>query len=1038
MVAALLAVSLGCGQAASPLSVTLYVRNPGPARSAWPITSGVPIGRDATYDGVQPIKSTSNLRLYAADGTTPIDAQFRVVSRWDGAPDDATKPIRWVLVDFQADLVGGGITSFVLKGVTAGGTTGGSVTVDDTPTGYIEVNTGALAFRVSKTGFNMFDYVKRTADSAPLVTSSPSNGVLIRTQSTPDTNSTVNPTGSYQAVVEERGPWRTVVRVRGFYKVCPYTQSSYYLGYTVRIYAYSGKDWVRVTYTLENSGQPWYDSSNKATDVFFIDKLHAILNLDGLGNTRTATFQGYSDTFSGSEKYKFEQTHTLVAPADESQNFAYASYKDGGTGYAKAGTGGKRAVGWADLSDSTHGLTVAMRWFWQNYPKAFYISGKQLQVGLFPEGLGSDDGVDGMMTTSGHVAGQRYRFLGCYWKTYDMLYWFHGSDVSGRDALVAAFQSPLLAVPSSSYIDATRALPGHGRLVGRGDWTPTGGDSSANTSDPQRVRYDLREALDRYEDFLRGRWDYTKTASPGGQYSGDDGRYQLYSPDDPSHGLAERRASNGWGQVDWYGWEDYGDTTWLDHHNHLGYDWTYSTLVQFLRTGDVAWWNLAQPMAIHNTDIDLVHCFKWTRVPQLWYVKNADVWVERWEYDAHDKNWDGLTAGKFSHTWNKGRVLYYLLTGEEMYAECANALAQAQADWVTNPNRLPSLNSTARETRWQGWCIESMVADYAITGDANLLATAVRAAVGGTGTNSILQQEHVTAPDGVTMGLRKDYPTGTGHGHTYNTENGGVAGVHTDPYYCEPLIDLYCNLPPGTDRDNLKAYMLRLANYFRDGYGGYGGDMDGTMYRPLRGAYGWPEGGTSSGYTQNLWLCCDELAWAYEQTKDISYLQKAEKVFRDGVFWWEFRNAYAGDSDSVDPSSRSTLYLSWTTQQGKEPAKFQRSFLYFFGVEKDLSPQPAPSGPPSITLSISGDRTSAARGDVVTYTVTYRNAGQSTAANTILSITLPAFAGYLSGSAMLNGSPVAGAAVVGSVLQIPVGDVAAGAGGTVTFQVRMQ
>lgn len=1010
-----LASAVSAADTASPLSVSLVVRNPGQARVQWPITAGVPLPRTATYDGVHPITSTDNLRLYSSDGVTPVDAQFRVLARWDGPVTDTSKRIRWVLVDFQADLPAGGTASFVLKGAANGGTSGGRVRATELSQ-YVEVDTGAVTFRVSKSGFNLFDYVKRNGDDAPLVTSSGANGVVVKTQSDAGEINSSRGGDGYEVVLEEVGPWRTVVRVRGFYKPTPYMGHPYYLGYTARIHAYSGKDWVRVVFTLENSGQPYYWGGARSCDVVFLDKLHARLNLDGLGDNPTVSFEGYSGTLSEGQECKFEQTHQLVDPADESKNFSFASYVNSGSGFEPVGQGGKRALGWADLSDGSRGLTVALRWFWQNYPKAFYAKGKTLGVGLFPEGLGDCDGVDGTMTISGPVPGKRYRFLGGYWKTHDMLYWFHGSDVSRRLELIQAFQNPLIALPSAEWVDYTRALPGHGRLCGRGEWNPTGGDPSAAPDTPQRVRADLPAALQRYERFLRVRWDYTQAENPGGgMYGGDDGRYQLYSPDDPSHGLAERRAGSGWGKVDWYGWEDFGDITWVSQHNSLAYDWVWSCLLHLIRTGDMPWWELARQMAVHSTDIDLVHAIKSPRRNVVWYVKSGDVWVARWEADSHDKAWDGQLVGKWSHSWNKGRVLYYLLTGEELYAECAKFVAAAQADFITNPSRLASLGLTARETRWQGWCIEGIIAAYTITGDPSLLNAAVE------GFRSIVSKEHVV--DGVRCG------------HTYNPDGGGTALATCDTYYATPLIDLYYNLPDGPERAEVREYLLRVAKWVRDRYIS-GGDMSGELYRPVRGALGWPESGTSKGYTQNLWMVCDLLAWAWRETGDTAFIEKAEKVFRDGVFWWQFRYADSTTPDSVSPTSRNPLYLSWTQQQAKEPSKFQRSFHYFMAVERDRErlPQAVGPSPADLVLNFSVERVDA---QTVRYSVSFSNPGIITAANTVLSIPIPSGGSYVPDSALLNGTPAPGVEPFGNSIRVPIGNVRPGDSGTLTLLVRM-
>ena len=77
-----------------PLTVTDHA---GVTRVSDPVTSGVPLPRAANVTDV------AQLQLTDADGQS-VAAQFTALARWGGAPDDATKPIKWVLVDFQADV----------------------------------------------------------------------------------------------------------------------------------------------------------------------------------------------------------------------------------------------------------------------------------------------------------------------------------------------------------------------------------------------------------------------------------------------------------------------------------------------------------------------------------------------------------------------------------------------------------------------------------------------------------------------------------------------------------------------------------------------------------------------------------------------------------------------------------------------------------------------------------------------------------------------------------------------------------------------
>ncbi|MCD6405923.1 MAG: hypothetical protein J7M19_08860, partial [Planctomycetes bacterium] len=117
--------------AASVPIVDIHVEDhSGAPRRSWPITGGVPLPKGTVSDPAQ----------IGIDGA---DCQARVLSRWsDGS-------IRWVLLDYQADVAGGGkaTNSVVLSPKPLVAPQGNTVTetADE-----IVVDTGALKFAVSK------------------------------------------------------------------------------------------------------------------------------------------------------------------------------------------------------------------------------------------------------------------------------------------------------------------------------------------------------------------------------------------------------------------------------------------------------------------------------------------------------------------------------------------------------------------------------------------------------------------------------------------------------------------------------------------------------------------------------------------------------------------------------------------------------------------------------------------------------------------------------------------------------------------------
>lgn len=83
---------------------------------------------------------------------------------------------------------------------------------------------------------------------------------------------------------------------------------------------------------------------------------------------------------------------------------------------------------------------------------------------------------------------------------------------------------------------------------------------------------------------------------------------------------------------------------------------------------------------------------------------------------------------------------------------------------------------------------------------------------------------------------------------------------------------------------------------------------------------------------------------------------------------------------------------------------------------------------PSVTLSMSASNTSVAAGDVVTYTVTYKNSGSGAASSVVISCPLPQYTTYISGGSYDS---------TNNTVTWNVGTVNAGASGTVTFQVKV-
>jgi len=92
----------------------------------------------------------------------------------------------------------------------------------------------------------------------------------------------------------------------------------------------------------------------------------------------------------------------------------------------------------------------------------------------------------------------------------------------------------------------------------------------------------------------------------------------------------------------------------------------------------------------------------------------------------------------------------------------------------------------------------------------------------------------------------------------------------------------------------------------------------------------------------------------------------------------------------------------------------------------------------SVTIAKSANKTNAAPGDTITYTITYSNQTSSTIYSAVVTDQLPSTVQFVAGSAKLNGSTLLPDPVASGKLSVSVGNLAPAASGTITFQVTVK
>ena len=150
--------------------------------------------------------------------------------------------------------------------------------------------------------------------------------------------------------------------------------------------------------------------------------------------------------------------------------------------------------------------------------------------------------------------------------------------------------------------------------------------------------------------------------------------------------------------IDEFGWRHFGDM-WADHeeayspdpspvisHYNNQYDLLYGLLVELLATGDLRWWQLADPLARHLVDVDIYHTNRDKPAYNgglFWHTAHyldAGSCTHRTMSTAMvGKPIAALGGGPASeHNYSSGLLLYHYLTGSLP----AKVAVTSLADWV--------------------------------------------------------------------------------------------------------------------------------------------------------------------------------------------------------------------------------------------------------------------------------------------------------------------------------------------------------------------
>ena len=599
--------------------ISLRVENPYDfALAAFPVSNGVPFSKGELGD-------PNNVRLLEAGGRE-VALQPKVSARWgDGS-------IKWLLVSFMASAEAKSTAEYALEyGTNVGrrpdvspltcGAAGNAISVDTGPL-RVEFDTARSGFPTKLSFDANGDGIHDEGDSLS------ADDVMAATITDADGTSFTAASAAENIEVEEAGPVRVVVKTTGHHRT---EDGGEYFHYVNRFVFYAGSPLVRLYTTW---GHDWGGSEfarftefSLAVPLRTADGWHYTL---GVGN---------GDTASGESGLALRQLR------DDSFELA----RDGSSTAQQDG----RADGWIDASNDDWGLTVAVRDFWQLYPKGLRATPKGLAVDLCPDFPdGTYDGCSKLdeIKLYFYLMNGEYKVRRGMQKQHEIMFCFHsgGFGDSARTA-AQAFQEPPIAV-----------------------CTP-----------------------ERYCDTLVFGEILPATAGRSQEYEEVCGKvYRNY--------VGHQNSTRGFGMLN-FG-DQFGErkVNWANGE----YDHHHAFLMQFARTADRKWYFLGEKAARHAVDVDTCH----------YGAKRGGVWVHAMahvgDYFTSPYEGGGIPRGGFtvSHTWTEGFYDWFALSGDPTGAENAALVADRYDGAYLN-------NYDYTNCRTNGWHLLLTMAAYRATGD---------------------------------------------------------------------------------------------------------------------------------------------------------------------------------------------------------------------------------------------------------------------------------------------------------------------------------
>ena len=604
----------------------ITVRDMTGQESLRPVTGGVPLAQGAAPEG-------THFVLYDKNGK-PVPSQASVLARWKD------RSARWVLLDFQAEPPANGTSRFTLRwGKKA-------QTVDP-------------EFPVRITGREQPSIQTRNVVLSPV-----KNGLLRIADRIDLGLSLIDGQGRHcigvveSAEVQTEGKLRSTLILKGAFRR---PDGGRVFGFRVRASAFAGLSKIYL------EPQILIDSERG-----IIQNIRSLkLEVTTPNKIRRASIGG-APGWSG----KPASVVRLFQLDDESYRLEGAE------------ANGPKGPGWAEIDDGKGTIAVAMRDFWQQWPKSIEADPKGLKIGLLPEFERGD--FDHMKP----------------WYKYQYLF----EDAHYR---LRTGQAPRWQI----WLDFSSDGP---TLV-----------KSANAP--------LVPATDPTEAMATGVWGYIAPAGSPGMKEYDDWAENLFD-NGYCHSI---KAQRDYGQMNWGDWFGERGCNWGNHE----YDTAKHILVQFTRTADPKYFYVGDAAARHTSEVDVIHFinadlkryFEQDLGRREGYPVRPGMVHEHcvghvsgfYSVERIRELYVSLGVGKskrpylcldpynLGHIWTQGMVYHYFLTGDPWMKETVEKIGDNLVKLVED--RKFNFKTGSHVGRVNGWTMLAIAGAYELGFDERYL-----------------------------------------------------------------------------------------------------------------------------------------------------------------------------------------------------------------------------------------------------------------------------------------------------------------------------